>query len=159
MAADMRVNDKTLKTQIRYGKRDVELWAKRRGSDERYYLIPMEEIEKDNRLPKFDHTARWNRKQERPPQRKVSPTRRRPDIPSMTDDGIRRNGGRNKDSISESSGSLPTRKVRRTYHETSESSGSSGSGLDGDMDIDRAEHGAVEIVSEVFVEEEVEEHI
>ena len=82
-ARDLRMREKNLKTQLRYGTRDVELWTKYRGENERYTLFPMEDIENDCQMPKFNHTARWNRKQERPPRRKVSPSRGDLGVPSM----------------------------------------------------------------------------
>ena len=82
-AQDLRGKDNGMKTQIRYGQVDVELWTKRKCQDKRYDTINMEEIEMNERLPKFDHTIRWTRKQERPPRRQVSPTRMRPEVPSL----------------------------------------------------------------------------
>ena len=82
-AMELRQKDKRIKTQLRYGIRDVELWTKIRGSDERYERMKMEVIEDEVQLPKFDHSLRWKRRQERRPVKIVSPTRSKPGIPSL----------------------------------------------------------------------------
>ena len=82
-AQELRLNDKNTKTQIRYGKCDVELWTKNRSQDERFSLMNMDDIEREQRLPKFDHTIRWTRKKERPPRRQISPTKVRAEVPSL----------------------------------------------------------------------------
>ena len=64
-ARELRQKVGGIKTQIRYGTKDVELWTKVRGLYDRYEIMDMTEIEKDSKLPKFDHSLRWKRKQER----------------------------------------------------------------------------------------------
>ena len=54
-----------------------------RGSNERYVLTKMEDIENEVDIPKFDHSVRWRRKDERPPRKSVSPTKTKPQIPSL----------------------------------------------------------------------------
>ena len=82
-AQELRLKDKDTKTQIRYGKCDVELWTKNRSQDERFSQMNMDDIEREQRLPKFDHTIRWTRKKERPPRRQISPTKIRAEVPSL----------------------------------------------------------------------------
>ena len=86
IARDMRSRDNQLKTQVRFGPRDVELVTKRRGSDERYTIVPLGSIEMDDQLPKYDHSIKWRRRQDRPPRRRVSPSRGEAYIPSMRQD-------------------------------------------------------------------------
>ena len=73
-ASEFRQKYSNMKTQIRYGWKDIELWVKEKGSDERFRIVNMEDIEEKEKLPKFDHTVRWRRKTDRPPRRRVSPT-------------------------------------------------------------------------------------
>ena len=79
----LRTNDNTIKTQVRYGDRDVELWTKKRGLNERYTQMDMKMIQQDEQLPRFDHSIKWTRNTEIPPRREVSPTRHRAEIPSL----------------------------------------------------------------------------
>ena len=73
VAKDIRDKDRSMKTQIRFGQSDLELYTKRKGSDDRYTPVPLDTL--DAELPKFDHSLRWRRRDDRPPRRKVSPTR------------------------------------------------------------------------------------
>ena len=82
-AKDQRDSQCDLKTQIRYGIKDIELWTKVRGSDDRFSQMKMEDIEMTEQLPKFDHSVKWTRKKERPPRRQVSPTRSKAVVPSL----------------------------------------------------------------------------
>ena len=77
VAKDMRLKNNSVKTQIRFGLIDVELLTKRKGSEDRYEIVPLEEIEKTNPLPKFDHSKKWSRREDRPPRRRVSPNKER----------------------------------------------------------------------------------
>ena len=82
-AQELRSDNKSIKTQIIFGKSDLELMTKTRGTGNRYETIPMEEIERKTNLPKYDHTIKWTRKQERPLRRRLSPTKEKPQLPSM----------------------------------------------------------------------------
>ena len=108
-AKDMRYEDSSVKTQIRFGTNDVELLTKTRGSNERCAVVPMEVIESKNPLPKFDHKIQWKRKEERPPHRKVSPNKVRAVVPSL-----RLEDKNHSDSGSGPSSKVQSRKTRRT---------------------------------------------
>ena len=73
-AREMREKDAGLRTQIRFGDKDIELHTKRKGSNDRYVIFPMGDIEYDELLPKFDHTLKWNRRDDRP-RRHISPVK------------------------------------------------------------------------------------
>ena len=87
-AHDIRSKNKNIKTQVRYGNKDVELWTKTRGEDERYERMEMEEVEREAQLPKFDHLVRWQKRPDRPPRRLISPTKSWPDVPSLRRDPL-----------------------------------------------------------------------
>ena len=65
-ATELRQKNNSTKTQIRFGNHDLELWTKTKGTNERYEIVPLEIIEENNTLPKFDHTKKWTRKVETP---------------------------------------------------------------------------------------------
>ena len=107
-AKDIRLKDKKVKTQIRFGQKDVELLTKTRGSDERYEIVPMEEIKSTNPLPKFEHSKKWSRREDRPPRRRVSPNRGRLEVPSL------RMEDENLSTTDKNPESLHVRKSRKT---------------------------------------------
>ena len=82
-AKEQRDTQCDLKTQIRYGTKDIELWTKIRGTDDMFSQMNMEDVERTEQLPKFDHSVRWTRKKERPSRRQVSPTRSKAVVPSL----------------------------------------------------------------------------
>ena len=66
--ADERTKDLNLKTLIRFSDTDIEVLFKDKKKDEHYYNIPLKEIENEiGKIPKFDHSVPWVRRQDRPP--------------------------------------------------------------------------------------------
>ena len=68
---DMREKNKELKTQIRFGLKDVEVFLKTKGSQEPYEKVPLEDITDTTKIPVFNHKLKWKKKYERPPRRKI----------------------------------------------------------------------------------------
>ena len=60
-----------LKTQVRFGVKDVEVYTKYKGSDEPYKRSALEEIVDITLIPSYDHKIKWKQRAERPPRRKV----------------------------------------------------------------------------------------
>ena len=87
IARDMRGKEKYLTIQIRFNQHDVELVTKRKGTNDRYEVMPMDLIEVDGPLPKYDHNIKWRRKLDRPPRRHVSPNRGEVEVPSLRLEG------------------------------------------------------------------------
>ena len=58
ITSDWRRDDRDLKTQIWFIKDDVRLFMKTRGLDELFVEVPMEEIEKHEKLP--GSNLMWN---------------------------------------------------------------------------------------------------
>ena len=73
----MRNNDDSIRTQIRFGVRDVEVMVKTKGSKEPYRLKPLEEMTDLNDIPCFDHKKRWLQRVDKPPRRKAFPSKDR----------------------------------------------------------------------------------
>ena len=93
-ARDMREQNDSLRTQIRFGDSDIELFTKNRGENERYSKVPMEEVEADEPLPKFDHTIKWKRRDDRP-RRHISPVKSA-DSRRMEDDEVTKNSTKHR---------------------------------------------------------------
>ena len=62
MCKERRDLDQDLKTQIRFGSKDLELYLKERGSEEGFRKTSLREFLGKEQLPKFDHSVRWRRK-------------------------------------------------------------------------------------------------
>ena len=58
----MRDTDKEIKTQIRFGKTDVEILTKKKGEGEPFKIIDIASICKIEDVPKFDDSKIWNKK-------------------------------------------------------------------------------------------------
>ena len=67
-----RAADPNLKTQLRFGTHDVELFIKYRGEQSGYRQIKLSDFMDTNNLPSFDHKVHWKRFVDQPPRRKVT---------------------------------------------------------------------------------------
>ena len=63
-AAQKRSVDKTLKTQLRWGLKDVEVFVKTRGENEQFRRISLKDFMEDDELPEYDSTLRWNQRRD-----------------------------------------------------------------------------------------------
>ena len=56
--------DKTLKTQFRWGHKDVQVFVKTRGENEKFRKIPLKEFMDGDELPDYDSALRWNQRRD-----------------------------------------------------------------------------------------------
>ena len=68
---DLRDKNPELKTQIRIGENDLEIFTKERMSQEPYKKVKLEDIMDINTAPKFDHSISWKRKPILPARKKI----------------------------------------------------------------------------------------
>ena len=66
-----RGNYPEMKTQLRFGSRDIEVLVKVKGTSEPYKHVPYEEITDPREIPYFESNIRWTQKTERPVRRKL----------------------------------------------------------------------------------------
>ena len=71
LCKEKREKDRTLKTQLRFGERDLEVLTKEKGGEEPFRVVNMKEFTKGREIPDFDHTIRWKVQPDRPPRRRV----------------------------------------------------------------------------------------
>ena len=71
ICSDRRAENPRLKTQLRFGKSDIELFTKYRGEEQGYRFTKLEDYMDTNELPTFDHDLKWRRVVEKPPRRKI----------------------------------------------------------------------------------------
>ena len=100
---DKRMLDPTLKTQICFGLKDIEVLTKKKGEEDSFKCVELKDFLGETQIPKFDAAIKWREHPDKPPRRRlVSPSRNvgppRNVIPS-------RNGSSSKNV---STGSLPT---------------------------------------------------
>ena len=142
-AADLRAQDASLKTQIRFLENDIGLFTKEKGTDDPFEPVDMEELKNKIRLPEVDYTVVWKMREERQPWRRVSPDKRRVCLKSLGswEEQEEQGGGgrmREKSMRRDSSNSeLPRLKKSKPNNEESSSSGS-GSSSSEDEDGDKS---------------------
>ena len=68
---EKRMEDETLKTQIRFGKKDLEIFVKHRGDETPFKLVRMYEFTDVDNIPPFDHQIKWKRIEDRQPRRRT----------------------------------------------------------------------------------------
>ena len=66
-----RAMDANLKTQLRFGRHDVELYIKTKGSNTGYRFEKMEDFLDMTQVPTFDHRVKWRKTTDQPPRRIV----------------------------------------------------------------------------------------
>ena len=66
-----RAMDATLKTQLRFGRHDVELYIKTKGGKTGYRFEKLENLIDMTQVPTFDHRVKWRKTVDQPPRRIV----------------------------------------------------------------------------------------
>ena len=80
ICADKRSQDESLKTQIRFGDRDLIVLTKVKGSQDAFEMEDLEDFTAGEELPAIDLKIRWRFHEDRPPRRRVAS--RSPDTPA-----------------------------------------------------------------------------
>ena len=60
-----------MKTQLRFGARDIEILLKKKGAAEPYKKVPYKTITDPDLIPKFDYTLKWKPRNDRMTRRKL----------------------------------------------------------------------------------------
>ena len=63
-ASECRASDKKLKTQLRWGEKDIKILSKKKVSDEPLRKIDLNEFMKDTELPDYDSNVKWKARPE-----------------------------------------------------------------------------------------------
>ena len=67
ICTERRAEDPWLKTQLRFGRADVEIFTKRKGGEAGYRLANLNDFIGQQQLPPFDHNIRWKKFIDHPP--------------------------------------------------------------------------------------------
>ena len=70
-----RSEDSNLKTQIRFGYKDLMVLTKEKGSTDAFKEVDLLDFTGHKRLPNFDMTVRWKVQEDRPPRRRITSNR------------------------------------------------------------------------------------
>ena len=87
ICADKRSRDESLKTQIRFGERDLVILTKEKGSQEPYYTENLNVFTEGEELPEVDMTIKWRFHEDRPPRRRVASPHPSPATPTHPANG------------------------------------------------------------------------
>ena len=63
--------DNTLKTQLRFGQKDIEIFVKYKGENAPFRMVKIEDFTDPKLVPKFDHSIKWKIFEDKPPRRKL----------------------------------------------------------------------------------------
>ena len=69
--AELRSENEEIRTQMRFGPLDIEVWTKTRGTTDPFEKVNLNETFDMDSIPKYDFTKKWNKKVDRPPRRLV----------------------------------------------------------------------------------------
>ena len=83
VCAGRRDEDDNLKTQLRFGRKDVEVFIKTRGEETGFRKVNLSDFLDIKKVPDFDTNTKWKKYTDRPPRRKASPRECRTERPSM----------------------------------------------------------------------------
>ena len=78
-----RSEDKTLKTQLRWGERDIEIFVKTKGMDEPLRKMNLKDFMGENVIPELDNSIKWKAQQNGKPRRKLNFGNKRFERPSL----------------------------------------------------------------------------
>ena len=139
-ATELRANDNTLKTQQRWGMRDVEILTKVRGTQD-FQKVKLTDFMGDTELPDFDAKKVWKSARSTGLKRKPFARSKQPDLPSSWKKSVSpatSGQGITRQHSEESLNRLKASKARKTEHRVDEvqedmdTEGGSGSGSGSD---------------------------
>ena len=83
----MRETDRDIKTQVRFGVKDVEVYTKVKGGNEGYREVNLKDLMRDEEqnLPDFEDKIPWRKQGQKPMRRKINYKDRHAVIPSRRD--------------------------------------------------------------------------
>ena len=72
ICTDKRKEDPLLKTQLRFGHKDIKVYTKVKGEDSGFRKVELEDFTDVSQLPSFNHSIKWKRYCDRSPRCKTS---------------------------------------------------------------------------------------
>ena len=145
LCTERRARDGNLKTQLRFGKSDVEVFVKYRDEQSGFRKVDLDEFADMSSIPHFNHRIKWRKVNDKPPRRKVDygANRGNQEKGKTTEKVTERKQGL----IRANSNSTASEKKKSKIAAESSSSSSAGSGSD-DEDDDNEKSEAMEETEE-----------
>ena len=72
VCTERRAEDDTLKTQLRFGRKYIEIYTKQEGDNTGYRFVKMSDFLNVDRVPGFNYNIKWKRYVHRPPRRVIN---------------------------------------------------------------------------------------
>ena len=123
-AMERRAEEKDLKTQVRWGERDVEIWTKKKGTEDNLEKRDIDEFMNGKELPEIDLNIKWKAARNRRDRRELVFGESKGELPSLRNLTEHRNGRGNKTGLvrqhSQSTSQLEARKKRKEVQESVE---------------------------------------
>ena len=69
ICAEQRKSEPMLKTQLRFGRKDIEIYTKLKGEDKGYRKVTLTDFTDMSKIAKFNAKIKWKRYQDKPPRR------------------------------------------------------------------------------------------
>ena len=79
---EVREEQNDIKTQLRFGSDDIEMWIKERGSEEPYHKVELNEYMDVKLIPEFDFSKKWHAKTDKPPRKRCDYATNKKTLPS-----------------------------------------------------------------------------
>ena len=79
---EKRTNDNNIKTQIRFGKHDLEVFTKNKTSGEAFKITMLDDFLDKSKLPTFEHSITWKKNVDRAHRKKFDYSKRKLAMPS-----------------------------------------------------------------------------
>ena len=118
----LRAANPDLKTQIRFEETDIELYTKERGVEGPFQPVGINNAATKVDLPPIDFNAKWRRREDRPAQRRVSPSNQKVTLKSLA--------GRTTNQKTSSGSPSQEPANKKTKHQLNKESSSSDSATD-----------------------------
>ena len=84
---ELREKNPEIKTQLHFGKDDMEVFRKNKGTKEGFRKVNIEEYSEFDSVPDYDYNLEWKARQDKPPRRNVDEYRSNSPPPSMRNNG------------------------------------------------------------------------
>ena len=82
-AKETRLKDNRVKTQIRWGNNDIEIFTRMKGSEEGFKKVDLKEFMEQSSLPEFDGTVKWRNRGSQTFKKKMLIGQNRAELPSL----------------------------------------------------------------------------
>ena len=137
VCTNMRQKDPSLKTQLRFGKKDIEVHMKHKGDDGGFKKVRLEDITEVAEIPQFDSKIKWRQYQDKPPKKEVCMREKRGPRPSTQLETLDRNKDKEPKNLTRANSNsiVSLQKKPRLNAQSSSDDDDDMEGSDGDDDV------------------------